>query len=98
MESLISSRENSTPYTGECLIRRIVTQHRDDIESALRIARLEAVFTLKSASIVGTILELVLGPLDGDELQVRFRGVRPERNQHEQPETISVVGICHLDK
>jgi hypothetical protein len=42
-------------------------------------------------------LELVLRPLEGDELHVCFRGVRPERNQFEQPETISVVGVCHLD-
>lgn len=97
LESLISGRGDSTPETGECVIRRILIQYRDDIEVALRIARLEAVFTLKAATIVDTILELVLGPPDGDELQVRFRGVRSERNQYEQPETISIIGVCHFE-
>lgn len=97
LESLICGSGNSTPETGECVIRRIVTRQRDDLVTALRMARLEAVFILKAATIVGSILELVLGPLDGDELHVRFTGLRPERNQYEQTETIAVAGICHLD-
>ncbi len=97
LESLICGSGNSALETGECVIRRIVKQHTDDIQTALRAARLEAVFILKAANVVGTVLELVLGPINGDELQVLFRGVRPERNQYEQPETISVIGICHLE-
>ena len=78
-------------------MRKVVRQHGQDPEAALRIARLEAVFILKAASIVGTILELSLGPTNSEGVKVRFRGIRPERNQHEQPETIVVEGICKLE-
>ena len=78
------------------MVRNVVQQHGQDPEVALRIARLEAVFILKAASIVGSILELTLGPISNEGVQVRFRGIRPERNQYEQPETIVVQGICKL--
>lgn len=96
LESLICDNSGPTPATNECLVRKMVQQHGHDPESALRIARLESVFILKAASIVGTILELSLGPTSKEGVQVCFRGIRPERNQSEIPETIVVQGICKL--
>ena len=60
-------------------------------------ARLEAVFRLKAAGVVEAILELLLGPLEGDSLRVRFRGRRPPRYRDEEPEVIQIDGVCKLD-
>jgi hypothetical protein len=80
----------------ECIVRNVVVQNRGNLEAALSWARLEAVFRLKATGTVGSILELSLGPLVGDNLSVRFRGQRPFRNQEETPEIITVEGVCDL--
>lgn len=96
LESLICDSSGNGTGARECIVRKAMKQYGTNPEVALRIARLEAVFALKAASIVGTILELVLGPLDGSGVQIHFRGIRPERNQYEQPEMIQVRGVCKL--
>lgn len=96
LESIIAGRSDSPVQTGECVIRTVVQKYRIDLQQALAWARLEAIFRLKAAQIVGSIFELALGPVDGDKLYVRFRGQRPRRNQAEEPEMITIEGECDL--
>lgn len=96
IESMIVGSGGSTVKIDECIVRKIVAQNRDNIEAGLNMARLEAVFRLKAAKVVESVLELSLGPLVGDKLAVRFRGQRQMRYDGETPETIVVEGDCEL--
>jgi hypothetical protein len=96
LEAAIAGRSDSPVRTEECVIRGIVKDHRGDSEAALRHARLEAVFKLKGAGIIESVLEFSLGPIMGEKLHVRFRGRRPRRYQSEEPEVISIEGECDL--
>ena len=96
LESIISGSSDSPVKTDECIIRTIVAQNRDNLETALSWARLEAVFRLKATKIIESILEFSLGPLVGDKLHIKFRGQRPARYQNQEPETIVVEGECNL--
>jgi hypothetical protein len=96
LESAIAGRSESQVRTEECVVRNVVKGHVGELEAALCHARLEAVFRLKGAGIVGSVLELRLGPLVGEKLHVRFRGRRPRRYESEEPEVISIEGDCDL--
>jgi hypothetical protein len=96
LESIIAVASDSPVKTDECIVRSIVVQNRDNLETALSWARLEAVFRLKATRIVESIFEFSLGPVVGNNLHVRFRGQRPIRYQRETPETINVEGECDL--
>ncbi len=96
MESIIAGSSDSPAKTDECIIRNVVAQNRDDLETGLCWARLEAVFRLKATNTVESILELSLGPIVDDKLHVKFRGQRPFRYEGETPEIITVEGECEL--
>lgn len=96
IESIIVGTGDSILKFDECIVRKIVVQNRDNLEAGLNMARLEAVFRLKAAKVVESILELSLGPLLGDNLAVRFRGQRQLRYDGETPETIVVEGECEI--
>ncbi len=96
LESIISGSSDSPVKTDKCIVRTIVAQNRDNLETALSWARLEAVFRLKATKVIESILEFSLGPLVGEKLHIRFRGQRPIRYQNEPPETITVEGDCEL--
>jgi len=96
IESLISGWSDSPVKTDECIVRSIVAANRDNLEAGLCWARLETVFRLKATRIVESILELSLGPLVGDKLNVRFRGQRAFRYEGETPEIITIEGDCDL--
>lgn len=96
IESIIAGTGGSPVKIDECIVRKIVAQNRDTLETGVNWARLEAVFRLKAAKIVESILELSLGPLVGDKLHIRFRGQRPLRYEGETPEIITVEGECEI--
>lgn len=95
LESMVFEPSGSPVDLHECIIQRIASQNRDELETALIQTRLEAIYRLKAAGVVENVLELNLGPLDGDKLHVRFRGRRPKRS-NEEPETITIEGDCQL--
>ena len=96
LESIIAGQSDSPAKTGECVVRQVVQKYRSDLQQSLAWARLEAIFRLKAARIIGSVFELTLGPVDGDKLHVQFSGKRPRRNQTEEPETITIKGQCDL--
>ena len=67
-----------------------------DRELFLQIARLWAVFNLKASMTVEHILELVLGPIQGDKMAVRFRGQRHQIFTNKPGQIIEVVGSSPL--
>jgi len=95
-ESIIFGGSDSAIRTDECVVRAIVAKNRDRLPDALCWARLETVFRLKAAEIVESILDLTLGPLNGDALHVRFRGERASRYQNVASEVIEIEGDCDL--
>lgn len=61
-----------------------------------KFARLVSVLYLKLSNTVGDILQLDLEFLDSQQLQVRFKGRRPQRYTNTEPSIIKVDGICQL--
>jgi len=95
-ESMLAGRSDFVERTDECVTRKIVKQYREQLETALCWARLEAVFRLKTNELVENIFDLTLGPLDGHTLHVRFRGQRSRRYQNKEPAMIEIEGDCVL--
>lgn len=62
----------------------------------LPLARLLAVYHLKTTGTVEQVRQLVLGPIDGGGLHVKFAGTRPRVYSNKEPDTITVEGICPL--
>ncbi len=69
---------------------------RDQEEIFLPLARLWAIFNLKTSGTVEHVLELTLGPRDGNMLHVKFRGRRHRQYQNVDPPIITVEGDCDL--
>ena len=65
-------------------------------DSFLPLARLLAVFFLKSTGTVAQIARLELGPIEGDLMQVNFEGVRKKYYTNAEPDRISVKGTYSL--
>ena len=61
-----------------------------------KFARLISVIYLKLSNTVEDILLLDLKFLGSQQLQVRFKGLRPQRYQNVEPSVIEVNGICPL--
>ena len=61
-----------------------------------KFARLVSVLYLKLSNTVEDILQLDLELLNSRELQVRFKGLRPQRYTNVEPSIIKVDGICQL--
>ncbi len=95
LESMAFESSGCPVDLHECIVQRIASQNRDDLETALIQARLETIYRLKAGGVVENVLELSMGPLDADKLHVRFRGIRPKRSS-EEPETITIEGNCQL--
>jgi hypothetical protein len=63
----------------------------------LPLARLWAVFHLKSSYLCEHVLELALGPIQNGTLDVTFRGQRHRRFDNEDPRIVEVIGKCDLN-
>jgi hypothetical protein len=97
LESAISGRFDGEAKIDRCVIKQMIEQNRVTPDLGLRIARLEAVFLLKSTRVIESIHEFSLGPLTESSVGVKFRGQRPHRYANEEPEVITVNGECQLD-
>ena len=69
---------------------------RDRKSEFLPLARLWAIFHLKTSGTVEHILELTLGPRQGNSLHVCFRGQRHRVYSNVPPPVIEVEGDCDL--
>ena len=95
VESMIGGDSDAKVRTDECLIKKLLAGSGRSPQ-ALIFARLEAVFLLKAASIVESILTLNLC-FESDGVSIEFEGRRPQRYQNEKPEVIRVAGTCSLE-
>ncbi|WP_089935279.1 hypothetical protein [Candidatus Entotheonella palauensis] len=64
----------------------------------LRLARLQAIFSLKVTNTVEHIFELTLGPISKDGVQVRLEGSRKKIYSNRPAAVIKVEGKCPLPK
>ena len=62
----------------------------------LPAARLWAVFLLKASGTCDQILDLTLGPVTDERMEIVFRGRRQKRHINSQPTEIEVKGTCDL--
>jgi hypothetical protein len=62
----------------------------------LPLARLWAIFQLKASGTVENVLELTIGPRQGNSLGVRFRGRRHRAYSNVEPTEVEVIGDCDL--
>ena len=63
-----------------------------------KFARLTSVLQLKLSNTIEDILELDLKLLDSKQVEVKFRGRRPQRFSNVEPALIEVNGICPLSE
>ena len=61
----------------------------------LPAARLWAVFMLKASGTCEHILELTLGPINGNQMEVRF-GATAKAFSNVEPAVVEVQGTCEL--
>ncbi len=78
------------------LFPQLWEQFQGQEQTFLPLARLWAIFGLKTNGTVEHILELTLGPRAGNMLHVRFRGQRHKMYGNKSPVTIDVEGDCDL--
>ena len=78
------------------LFPQLWEQFKSQEQTFLPLARLWAIFGLKTNGTVEHILELTLGPLTGNMLHVRFRGQRHKMYDNKSPVIIDVEGDCDL--
>lgn len=79
----------------ECIIRSIFQQlgRRADWKE---FARLKSVFLLKVTDTIEHVVELTLGAVRNNRIEVKFRGHRPKRFSNVPAETIEISGFCTL--
>ncbi|MGA2618067.1 MAG: hypothetical protein ABSF26_10690 [Thermoguttaceae bacterium] len=84
--------------SGErCILQTIYRNMSGDSERFLRVARLAAIYFLKTADAVERILELTLGPIMEGRVHVRFRGRRRQVVSNVEPAVIGIEGECPLE-
>lgn len=81
-----------------CVVREVLQEAANgDLSTAMRKARLEAVFMLKANDVVAHIFELAIGPVTDGTAHIRFRGKRRQRYANEEPEVIEIEADCRLE-
>ena len=100
LESFISggflSQHNNIIEVSKSPIPDLYRSLRQMPERFQKSARLISVIYLKLSNTVEDILLLDLKFLSSQQLQVRFKGHRPQRYPNEEPSIIEVNGICPL--
>ena len=71
-------------------------QLRDQPDLLLPLARLQAIFLLKVSGTCEHILDLTLGPIRQNRLEVRFHGRRRKQYVNVDAAEIDVAGACPL--
>lgn len=95
LRALVSGINTRVELTGSAF-PNLWQQFHEQPEQFLPLARLWAVFSLITSQTCEHILELTLGPLQGSNLHVRFRGRRHNRYVNQNATIIQVEGDCDL--
>jgi hypothetical protein len=80
----------------EAVLPKLWPTHKAKPTEFLRLARLQAICALKVTNTVEHILELTLGPISQDGVQVRFAGKRRQTFTNRPAAVIQVEGECPL--
>lgn len=95
LRSLVSGIDTRVELTGSAF-PNLWQQFKEKPDQFIPLARLWAVFSLLTSQTCEHILELTLGPLQGSNLPVRFRGRRHNRYVNQNATIIRVEGDCNL--
>ncbi len=95
LRSLINGIDARVEFTGSAF-PNLWQQFKEQPDQFMPLARLWAVFSLITSQTCEHILELTLGPLQGNNLHVRFRGRRHKRYVNQNATVIEVEGDCNL--
>jgi hypothetical protein len=95
LESFIQGN-NTLRVTSSPIQGLAKTMPRDKAADFLGCARLLAMYYLKAGGVVERVERLALGPLKGDSVHVKFRGLRRQKYSNSDPEVIELEGDCPL--
>jgi len=95
LESMISGLSSDLKVT-EGAFPKLWATFKNRPEVFLPAARLWAVFLLKASGTCEHILDLTLGPITENSMEVRFRGRRHKKYSNTEPATLVVDGHCHI--
>jgi hypothetical protein len=96
LESMISGLSSDLRVT-EGAFPKLWATFKDRPQVFLAAARLWAVFLLKASGTCELILDLTLGPIAEDSMEVGFRGRRHEKYGNAEPAALEIVGKCPLN-
>ena len=96
LESMISGLSSDLKVT-EGAFPKLWATFKGRPQVFLPAARLWAVFLLKASGTCEQILDLTLGPIAEDGLEVSFRGRRHKRYSNAEPASLEVLGKCRLN-
>jgi len=94
LESFIGM--NSPAQATACAIQKAYARRQKADEVFLRVARLLAIFMLKTRGVCEHVLALRLGPVRDGRCQVKFRGRRRKVYDNMEPSVIEIEGDCPL--
>lgn len=78
-----------------CVIQDVYTEYKNRPQWK-EIARLKAIYLLKTTGTVEHVLALTIGKVSGGKVALSFRGKRAQQYSNAEPEIISVSGACKL--
>lgn len=96
LESLIRG-SNKPVSVDRCVVQTMWKELKDKPTLFLHLARLVAVFQLKTSNVVAEILHLSLGPISEGKLHVQFKGRRRPMYSNVDPKVIEIEGDCPLE-
>jgi hypothetical protein len=96
LESMISGLSSDLRVT-EGAFPKLWTTFKGRPDVFLPAARLWAVFLLKASGTCEHVLDLTLGPIDGERMAVRFRGRRHKRYSNAEATELKIEGTCDLN-
>ena len=79
-------------------IPQLYRQFGESPERFKKFARLSAIFNLKLSNTIESVVQLDLELLGPTQLQVKFKGIRPQFYSNVPPSTLEFEGICLLSE
>jgi class 3 adenylate cyclase len=79
-----------------CVLQALYPIYKEKPKVFLELARLQAIFYLKAAGVVGQVMELSIGSISQGKVHVRFQGKRAQVYTGVEPTTIAIEGDCSL--
>ena len=96
LESLIRGSQKPV-VVDHCIVQSLWKHFKSKPTLFLHLARLAAVFQLKTSDVVAEVLHLSLGPISDGKVHIRFQGRRRRVYSNVEPKVIEIEGDCVLE-